>query len=146
MLTADDIREAIEAKDAHLELRTWGMGSADYGAYQRLAAALNKRLETRRGVEAERERRGHTYAHMCRDEHVEIGHNDSESEMCPLCRAISRRDAERERCAKIADRIADPHTVARIMPSVESPIAVAAIASEIAKAIRSGASSDKEQG
>jgi hypothetical protein len=24
---------------------------------------------------------------MCRDDHVQIGHNDSEHEMCPLCRA-----------------------------------------------------------
>jgi hypothetical protein len=31
--------------------------------------------------------RGWTYAHMCRDEHVQIGHNDSEHEMCPLCQA-----------------------------------------------------------
>lgn len=27
------------------------------------------------------------YAHMCRDGHVQIGHNDSEHEQCPLCRA-----------------------------------------------------------
>lgn len=25
---------------------------------------------------------------MCRDEHQEIGHSDSENERCPLCRAI----------------------------------------------------------
>lgn len=30
-----------------------------------------------------------TYAHMCRDDHVEIGHNDSEHEQCPLCRALA---------------------------------------------------------
>lgn len=28
-----------------------------------------------------------TYAHMCRDGHVEVGHNDSGHEQCPLCRA-----------------------------------------------------------
>ena len=28
------------------------------------------------------------YAHMCRLDHDQIGHNDSSSEMCPLCRAI----------------------------------------------------------
>lgn len=29
------------------------------------------------------------YSHMCRDQHIEIGHNDSgEDERCPLCRAI----------------------------------------------------------
>lgn len=27
-----------------------------------------------------------SYAHMCRDGHIEIGHNDSEHELCPLCR------------------------------------------------------------
>ena len=36
------------------------------------------------------------HPHMCRDEHVEIGHADSEHEMCPLCRALSRL-AEAER-------------------------------------------------
>lgn len=29
-----------------------------------------------------------TYAHMCRDDHIQIGHNDSNSEQCPLCRII----------------------------------------------------------
>jgi len=42
---------------------------------------------------AQPESRGHSYAHMCRDEHVEIGHNDSEHELCPLCRAINECDA-----------------------------------------------------
>lgn len=27
------------------------------------------------------------YSHMCRDDHEQIGHNDSEHEMCPVCRA-----------------------------------------------------------
>lgn len=31
-----------------------------------------------------------SYPHMCRDGHVEIGHADSEHEMCPLCLANSR--------------------------------------------------------
>lgn len=31
-------------------------------------------------------------AHMCRDEHPTIWHNDSSSEMCPLCRAFHRVD------------------------------------------------------
>jgi hypothetical protein len=29
-----------------------------------------------------------TYAHMCRDGHEQIGHRDSEHELCPLCRVI----------------------------------------------------------
>ena len=36
-----------------------------------------------------------TYAHMCRDEHQQIGHSDSEHERCPLCRANDRADALR---------------------------------------------------
>ncbi len=39
-------------------------------------------------------RGNYSYAHMCRDNHVQIGHNDSrDDEQCPLCRA----DAEIER-------------------------------------------------
>jgi hypothetical protein len=30
-----------------------------------------------------------TYAHMCRDGHVQIGHRDGEHEQCPLCRVMS---------------------------------------------------------
>ncbi len=29
------------------------------------------------------------FTHICRDDHIEIGHRDSSNEMCPLCRAIS---------------------------------------------------------
>ena len=31
-----------------------------------------------------------SYPHMCRDEHVEIGHADNSGELCPLCRANGR--------------------------------------------------------
>ena len=31
-----------------------------------------------------------SYPHMCRDEHEQIGHRDSEHEMCPVCRALGR--------------------------------------------------------
>jgi uncharacterized small protein (DUF1192 family) len=35
-----------------------------------------------------------SYAHMCRDGHTQIGHNDSsDDERCPLCRALA--DSER---------------------------------------------------
>ena len=30
---------------------------------------------------------------MCRDGHVQIGHSDSENEMCPLCVALARAEA-----------------------------------------------------
>jgi hypothetical protein len=33
------------------------------------------------------------YPHMCRCGHVEIGHADSECELCPLCAVIAQRDA-----------------------------------------------------
>jgi hypothetical protein len=33
-----------------------------------------------------------TPAHMCRDGHTQIWHNDSEHELCPLCRAERQRD------------------------------------------------------
>src|SRR3990167_8091256 len=36
-----------------------------------------------------------TYAHMCRDGHTEIGHNNSSSEMCPLCDVQAQLAQER---------------------------------------------------
>ena len=39
-----------------------------------------------------------SYPHMCRSDHVEIGHADSSSEICPLCRA-------HDRIAELEDRI-----------------------------------------
>jgi len=55
------------------------------------------------------------YPHMCRDDHVEIGHADSESEMCPLCVANAKL-AEADRVVMLwagydANR-ADPFTSA----------------------------------
>jgi len=38
--------------------------------------------------EVERLQARPTYPHMCRNDHVEIGHADSEHERCPLCRAL----------------------------------------------------------
>ena len=43
------------------------------------------------------------YAHMCRDGHQQIGHNDSEHEMCPLCRALALCKIE-QRAKKPAKR------------------------------------------
>lgn len=45
-----------------------------------------------------------TYPHMCRDGHVEIGHGDSEHELCPLCQLlaeVARLQQERD-AAQIA--------------------------------------------
>jgi hypothetical protein len=33
---------------------------------------------------------------MCRDDHIEIGHSDSEHEQCPLCRLIGALEVARE--------------------------------------------------
>jgi hypothetical protein len=33
---------------------------------------------------------------MCRVDHIEIGHNDSSEDRCPLCRCIDERDELRE--------------------------------------------------
>lgn len=41
------------------------------------------------------------YAHMCRDGHPQIGHNDSEHEMCPLCREVARSERLRLELEKI---------------------------------------------
>lgn len=41
------------------------------------------------------------YPHMCRDEHQEIGHSDSEHERCPLCRAIDRASEAERVCAEL---------------------------------------------
>lgn len=31
------------------------------------------------------------FPHLCRDGHQEIGHRDSEHELCPMCRVINQR-------------------------------------------------------
>lgn len=45
------------------------------------------------------------YAHMCRMDHEEIGHNDSEHEDCPLCRMQNERDVLAERCEKLREAL-----------------------------------------
>ncbi len=57
-----------------------------------------------------------TYAHMCRDEHEQIGHNDSEHEMCPLCRVKAERD---ELAAKLAKVIEALHLEQQLPSSTE---------------------------
>jgi hypothetical protein len=34
----------------------------------------------------------YSYPHMCNCDHIEIGHADTEHELCPLCRMINQRD------------------------------------------------------
>jgi hypothetical protein len=43
---------------------------------------------------------------MCRDGHVQIGHNDSEHELCPLCRCRSALAAISEAVALAEERTA----------------------------------------
>jgi hypothetical protein len=33
---------------------------------------------------------------MCRDGHIQIGHQDSEHEQCPVCRLVSALESARE--------------------------------------------------
>lgn len=42
---------------------------------------------------------------MCRDGHVEIGHNDSSSEMCPLCRAKNEIEELKDEILELSDQI-----------------------------------------
>lgn len=46
------------------------------------------------------------YPHMCRDDHQQIGHSDSESERCPLCRANDQIAALREQIAEMEGELA----------------------------------------
>lgn len=48
-----------------------------------------------------------SYAHMCRMDHVQIGHDDSEHERCPLCRANDRADALEAMLASQSAMLAD---------------------------------------
>lgn len=41
-----------------------------------------------------------SYAHMCRDDHVEIGHNDSSDERCPVCYLCDALIAIIEQCPR----------------------------------------------
>lgn len=48
------------------------------------------------------------YSHMCRDGHVQIGHNDSTEDRCPVCRERDRADRAEERYQEehaIVDRV-----------------------------------------
>ena len=66
---------------------------------------LDKLLQSHAALEQE-VRTGmnmYRYAHMCRDGHQQIGHNDSEHEMCPLCRALALCKIE-QRAKKPAKR------------------------------------------
>lgn len=44
------------------------------------------------------------YPHMCRMDHVEIGHADSSEERCPLCRAIDDTDYVRNQLSALQKR------------------------------------------
>ncbi len=50
----------------------------------------------------ERDKWMNHYPHMCRIDHVEIGHMDSENEQCPLCAALEQVKVAREALEQIA--------------------------------------------
>ena len=81
-------RAMFDATDARYPGGTTSMASRAIDARDAIIDALAARLQEVEG--------GWRYPHMCRDEHQEIGHADSESEMCPVCTAIAERDAARE--------------------------------------------------
>jgi hypothetical protein len=52
----------------------------------------------------------YSYPHMCRDDHVEIGHKDSEHELCPFCRLRSLAEYQLEKLpGQIADWLAEQY-------------------------------------
>lgn len=52
-------------------------------------------------------RPGIRYPHFCCDGHENIGHANSESEMCPLCEALGEVTRLTERCAELERKAND---------------------------------------
>lgn len=47
-----------------------------------------------------------SYPHMCRSDHEEIGHSDSEHEQCPMCRLLAEVEQRGELIRKLQTRLA----------------------------------------
>lgn len=97
-LTTDDrdaVAKAVEKARYH---------KLDCGVYQRAEPAdiadAVLRVLAKRGLLAGAQ--GRTYPHMCRMDHPEIGHKDSDHERCPLCRANDAADAVMDHYQDIA--------------------------------------------
>lgn len=86
----------------HLPCRVCNRPTCE-GTHERTTA--DTILELRAQVEELTRKGGWVYPHMCRDGHVEIGHADSSSEMCPLCRS----EAKLARVVEILEANAVPH-------------------------------------
>jgi hypothetical protein len=54
------------------------------------------------------------FPHWCADGHIEIGHADSENELCPLCAVIAQRDALAAELEEAIANFADPKDKRRI--------------------------------
>lgn len=52
-----------------------------------------------------------SYPHMCRTDHVEIGHSDSEHERCPLCRMTSERDEAIDLLLQVRQAVVDANVL-----------------------------------
>lgn len=64
------------------------------------------------------------YPHMCRDDHPQIGHSDSENERCPLCRANDDAGVWRERAevaeAALREIVACPDGNSKTWPQIDA--------------------------
>jgi hypothetical protein len=73
-------------------------GEPDVGSIHENIRALEAERDEAR---AESERlRWNSYPHMCRDDHQQIGHSDSENERCPVCIERDRADWEEMKSAQ----------------------------------------------
>ena len=72
---------------------------------------------------AELERvRANSYPNMCRMDHAQIGHGDSEREQCPLCIVINERDVANERVQEATARAEAAEAKVRYMEGEATPI------------------------
>lgn len=78
----------------------------------------------------------YTYPHMCRSDHIQIGHKDSEHERCPLCRTISLLQAAHE---YLESDVADGFRPAERLSSL-----IAGVLDDVGEARDPGASSQPE--
>lgn len=100
----DDNDQPTGADDAlAIEVDNYGLMQAEV---QRLQSERNQLASDYCDVLKDIERlKARAYPHMCQDEHIQIGHADSEHEMCPLCREIAKSEVLRdELTASEADR------------------------------------------
>ena len=49
--------------------------------------------------------KANSYPHMCRDDHEQIGHSDSEQELCPFCKAQAKAARYKAAMEQLASHI-----------------------------------------